>query len=412
MNILFLSHRVPFPPNKGEKIRTFHQVKHLLEQGHTVSILAPYEKDQELAYFTALMQQFGVKAQGVKLGNKWLRMLSGLLLDNALSVSNFYSTSLMTLFKQECLEQDYDVIICTASSMAEYVFNSDLLSHNSLPNKPSLLMDFMDLDSDKWQQYCQRATFPMNLIYKREATLIARYEKKIFKHFNDCFFITETEKALFCEDDIDASHVHAIENGIDTDTFKPNPVRRIQAHFLFTGVMDYAPNIDAVMWFVQHIWPAIIERWPVAQFNIVGMDPTDKVKALSQVDGIHVSGFVDDVMPYFDNSAIFVAPFRIARGVQNKVLQAFACGLPVVSTLMGAEGIRCEDQHDILLAEQPAEFVTHIAALLADEHFYHKISANALETIKAHYAWKSVLAPLDTVLQNQLIQHSVTADSV
>ena len=396
MNILFLSHRVPFPPNKGEKIRTFHQVKHLLEQGHTVSVLAPYEKDQELAYFTALTQQFGVKAQGVKLGNKWLRMLSGLLLNNALSVSNFYSTSLMTLFKQECLEQDYDVIICTASSMAEYVFNSDLLSHNSLPNKPSLLMDFMDLDSDKWQQYCQRATFPMSLIYKREATLIAHYEKKIVKHFNDCFFITETEKALFCEDGIDASRVHAIENGIDTDTFKPNPMRTIQAHFLFTGVMDYAPNIDAVMWFVQHIWPAIIERWPAAQF----------------MKRLHVSGFVDDVMPYFNNSAIFVAPFRIARGVQNKVLQAFACGLPVVSTPMGAEGIRCEDQHDILLAEQPAEFVTHIAALLADEHFYHKISANAVETIKAHYAWESVLAPLDAVLQNQLIQPIVTADSV
>jgi sugar transferase (PEP-CTERM/EpsH1 system associated) len=263
-------------------------------------------------------------------------------------------------------------------------------------------MDFMDLDSDKWRQYAQRSKFPMNVVYKREAKLVARYERKIAEGFDACFFITDTETNLFKKACPNAENIFSVENGLDTDTFKPSlQEKNIQAPvFLFTGVMDYAPNVDAVIWFVDNVWQSIISRWPDAQFYIAGMNPSDKVQALEKIDGIHVTGFVEDILPYFDKATIFVAPFRIARGVQNKVLQAFACGIPVISTDMGAEGIRCQDGESILHANAPSEFIDHITTLTQNQATYSQLSNNALEIIKQHYSWDGMLQPFELIIKN------------
>jgi sugar transferase (PEP-CTERM/EpsH1 system associated) len=397
LNILFLSHRIPFPPNKGEKIRTFHQLKHLVDAGHKVSVIAPYEDDSELDFFNALKEQFCQNVEGIKLGNKLLRLLTGIFKSKALSVANFYSTELQTALDDMVSKHQFDAIICTASSMAEYVFNS---SHLNSDKRPALLMDFMDLDSDKWRQYSLRSSYPMKWIYQRETKLIGDFELKIAEKFNACFFITESEKALFCKTIGQDDNIYAVENGMDTDVFKPAPNKAIpsQPILLFTGVMDYAPNVDAVVWFVENVWAKVLEQWPQAKFYIAGMSPSDKVKALKTKKGIVVTGFVDDILPYFDQASVFVGPFRIARGVQNKVLQAFACGLPVIATNMGAEGIRCKDGESILLAQTPDDFMQQLMNLSESQELSKKISGNALQIIHQHYAWDGVLKPFEDVL--------------
>jgi sugar transferase (PEP-CTERM/EpsH1 system associated) len=401
LKILFLSHRIPFPPNKGEKIRTFHQLKHLVDAGHQVSVIAPYEDDSELDFFKALEQQYCEKVIGIKLGAKPRRLITGIISGKALSVSNFYSKALQLLLDGLLNQHQFDVIICTASSMAEYIFKSSTLTTHK---PPVLLMDFMDLDSDKWRQYAQRSAYPMKWVYLRETKLIGKFEQQIAQTFNACFFITEAEKALFCKTIGKVDNIYAVENGMDTQVFKPavNKVIPEQPILLFTGVMDYAPNVDAVVWFVDNIWQQVLKKWPQAQFYIAGMSPSDKVKALEVNQGIVVTGFVDDILPYFDKASVFVGPFRIARGVQNKVLQAFACGLPVVSTAMGAEGIRCKDGESILIAHTADEFMQKLTVLHEDKILVKTMTDNALNIIQQHYAWDGVLQPFDDVLHQQV----------
>lgn len=406
MNILFLSHRIPFPPNKGEKIRTFHQLKFLVEKGHNVSVIAPYEDDNELAHFDALGQNYCQIVKGVKLTSKVIRLAKGVIKGKALSIANFYSDELQTQLDHLITGNTFDTIICTASSMAEYVFKSEPIQQKG---NLTLLMDFMDLDSDKWQQYAQNAAFPMSWVYRREATLIGAFEKRISEYFNACFFITEAEKTLFAKTIGAVDNIFAVENGIDTAMFKPSSSEQKSSRerhespvLLFTGVMDYAPNVDAVVWFVENVWPQVTKKWSKAEFYIAGMSPSDKVKALANHQGVVITGYVDDILPYFDKATVFVGPFRIARGVQNKILQAFACGLPVIATSMGAEGIHCKDEESILLAQSPDEFIQQLTRLLVEPELYEKVSENALQNIFDYYAWDSVLAPFERVLNNEV----------
>ena len=411
MNILILSHRVPFPPNKGEKIRTFHQLKYLREQGHQISLAAPFEEDDELDYFAQLEKEYCSRVLSHKLAHKLIRLPIALFTGKALSVTNFYNRKLQKSIDSLISTNQFDAILCTASSMAEYIFKSKAIQQ--LAVKPKLLMDFMDLDSDKWQQYADRAKFPMTWVYQRETKLIAKFEQQIAQKFDACFFITESEKALFSKTVSQSDNVYAVENGIDTDMFKPANNNQTAQHpiILFTGVMDYAPNVDAVLWFVENVWSQVLAKWPQATFYVAGMSPSDKINALSSVQGVVVTGFVDDIMPYFDQATVFVGPFRIARGVQNKVLQAFACGLPVIATSMGAEGIRCADNESILLAHTPEEFLEQLIKLTEDNELRQKISNNALDNIHKFYAWDSVLKPFNQVLEQQTSKDLGRAES-
>jgi sugar transferase (PEP-CTERM/EpsH1 system associated) len=396
--IAILSHRVPFPPNKGEKIRTFHQIQHLNELGHNIHLFSPYEDASELGYFEALSESLCKSVTAIRLKNKVTRLLTGLIKGQSMSVANFYNKDLQQKFDQFLSANGADVIICSASSMAEYIFKSSALSKQD--KRPLLIMDFMDVDSDKWGQYQQSSSFPMNRVYAREQQLLAEYEKKIVKQFDASYLIAQAEVTLFNQNVIKSNKVHVMGNGLDTSTFYPPKVKPPNAApvFLFTGVMDYKPNEDAVIWFVNTCWPSIIAQHPNAKFVIAGMNPSKDITHLANGKSIEVTGFVDDILPYYHQADIFVAPFRLARGVQNKVLQAFACALPVISTPMGAEGIMCQADQDILIASNGEEFIAQANQLIAQPEFGRSIGQSALQIIQKHYSWPSQLQPLVDLL--------------
>lgn len=398
MNILFISHRVPFPPNKGEKIRTFHQLKHLSELSHKIHLFSPYEDEAELEYFGALNDSLCSSVEAALLKPKAIRLLKGLIKGQSLSVANFYNDALQQKIDQFLVNSLIDVIICSASSMAEYIFKSTTL--NTLSKKPLLIMDFMDVDSDKWGQYQQSSSWLMSVVYSREQRLLTKYEQDIVKTFNASYLIAQAEVALFNQKVLKTDKVFVMGNGLDTSVFYP-PTKKQQNPapiFLFTGVMDYKPNEDAVTWFVNTCWGSITTQHPNAKLVIAGMNPSTDIKQLANDKSIEVTGFVNDILPYYQQADIFIAPFRIARGVQNKVLQAFACALPVISTPMGAEGILCQEDIDITVASTPDEFITQANRLISQPELAKSMGQNALNTIKQHYSWESQLQPLVNLL--------------
>lgn len=400
MNILILSHRVPFPPNKGEKIRTFHQIKRLKELGHELYLVSPLEDGDELPFFDQLAASFFHSIIYEPLPNKALRLAKGLLKGSSLSVANFYHAKIQSRMDELLESQQFDAIICTASSMAEYVFNSRSLA--SVAQKPLLIMDFMDVDSDKWGQYQQNSILPLSWVYGREQKLLSRYERRIATEFDACYLIAQAEVDLFKQNIGHFDNIHVLGNGMDCNTFHPAPnkVNNPNPVFLFTGVMDYKPNVDAVVWFVENCWQTIRKRYSGATFIIAGMNPNTEVAKLAEIHGIVVTGYVDDILPYYHCADVFIAPFRLARGVQNKILQAFACGLPVVATPMGAEGILCEQDKNILLALQPEEFVQQIDSLISHPELAQSLGQQARNLIVEHYSWEGQLSPIVNLLEN------------
>jgi sugar transferase (PEP-CTERM/EpsH1 system associated) len=394
VNILLLSHRVPFPPNKGEKIRTFYQLKCLSELGHQIHLFSPYENKADLAHFNTLAETLCTTVKAAPLKHKALRLVKGIAKNQSLSIANFYDKNLQRHVDLFLSDNTVDAILCTASSMAEYIFKSSVLK--TINKKPLLIMDFMDVDSDKWGQYKQNSPFPMSMIYAREQYLLSKYEKRIVEQFDACYLIAQAEVTLFNQQVIQSDKVQVMGNGLDTIAFYPAKEKEANPYpiFLFTGVMDYKPNVDAVVWFAEKCWGDIIKQHPRARFIIAGMNPNKDVMKLVELTGVEVTGFVDDILPYYHQADIFVAPFRLARGVQNKVLQAFSCALPVISTPMGAEGIRCQADRDILIASSPEQFIQQANKLIDQPTLAQSIGESALQIIQQHYSWPSQLLPL------------------
>jgi sugar transferase (PEP-CTERM/EpsH1 system associated) len=393
--ILFLSHRIPYPPNKGEKIRTFNQIKFLAELGHDIHVISPIEDSIEIAFAQQLSEFKNISVTIQALPPKALRLFKGFMFRESLSVANFYSFKLQQKINQLIQKKNFDYILCSSSAVAKYIYKTNC------SDQVQLLMDFMDLDSDKWQQYANKSSFPMRWVYQREAKKLCKYENAIQENFDACFFIADTEVALFKKNNPNANNVLPLGNGLNIQEFYPakiapqneNPV------FVFTGVMDYKPNVDAVIWFIEKCWQQLISHFPSARLVIAGMNPSLEIKKLSTIKGIEITGYVDDILPYYHQADYFIAPFRLARGVQNKILQAFACGLPVIATPMGAEGINCHDNQEILLANTPDEFINKVLLLDKSTQLRKKISDAALSLIKNEYSWEGKLKPLQDLIE-------------
>jgi len=397
LKICVISQRVPYPPNKGEKLRTFHQVERLVALGHRVEVLSLIDSPLDKENALGLSKTLGIEVTTFALNHRWQRYFWALLHGQPLSVGAFYSPQMQAAV-DSMLDGKCDLLHLCASSLGYYVFQSCYFGQHQC----HLLMDMMDVDSDKWRQYQLASHWPMKWIYQRESNGIRKLETKANQHFDQTFLIAHEEVRLFENTVATHNPVKVLGNGLDFTSFYPgeDTAKSEHPHFLFTGVMDYKPNVDAVLWFVEHCWPTIRKFLPNSIFTVAGMHPTSEVSALSESDPhIVVTGFVDDILPYFHAATVFVAPFRLARGVQNKVLQAAACKLPVVSTSMGAEGIGYADESTIWLANEAEQFAT-----LCIEANENKACSNekvelAYQAIRSAYSWEQQLKPLERVVE-------------
>jgi sugar transferase (PEP-CTERM/EpsH1 system associated) len=335
-SVLFLCHRLPWPPDKGDKIRSYHVLQRLAERYHVY--LGTFVDDpgdwQYLAPIAALCTEVCVRPLSVW-RTRW-RALAALARGEALTVGVYRDRVMRRWVERVLAEHKPALVLCYSSGVASLV-----MSHAPLHR----VMDFVDVDSDKWRQYARARRGVARMIYAREARRLAEFEHAIAMQFDASIFVSEAEATFFRQQlPGSAGKVRGIPNGVDAEYWDPqrtcsNPYRPGERVVVFVGAMDYRANVDAARWFAHEVWPRIAAQLQDARFYIVGSHPTAAVRALAQLAGITVTGRVEDVRPYLAHAHVVTAPLRIARGVQNKVLEALAMEKVLLATPEAYEGI-------------------------------------------------------------------------
>ncbi len=336
--LLYLVHRLPYPPNKGDKIPSFNMLRYLSRFFDVY--LGTFIDDPNDWQYVEKVSAFCTDSCIVKINPSVARLksLSGLLTGEPLSLPYYESEKMQNWVNQVLQDVRPDAVLMYSGVTAQFV------SGKIAPGTTTLL-DLVDVDSDKWQQYSQRHAWPMNWIYRRESRKLLTYEKGMAAEFDATMLVSENEARLFKElAPESAEKIHWRTQGVDYGYFDPvidfdNPYDPKAKVIVFTGVMDYWQNIDAVCWFANEVYPKIKSDVPEARFVIVGRNPDARVRRLADTKGVTVTGAVLDVRPYLKHAHVAVAPLRVARGVQNKILEAMAMAKPVVATTPAFSGI-------------------------------------------------------------------------
>lgn len=399
-DLLFLVQRIPYPPTKGEKIRHYRFLHHLA--GRFRVHLGCFIDDPADWLELAPLRRLCADAHFASIDRRMAKVacLRGLLTGTPLSCTYFWSGELDAWVDQVLARVRPAVAVMCSSVMGQYLV--------AKPNRPlRLVMDFCDVDADKWDAYARTTRWPASAIYRRESRRLLAFDRAVAEDVDAAVFVSEPEADLFRRlAPESAAKVVGIANGVDFDYFSPDrdyPAPYDTAHpvFVFTGTMDYWPNVDAVEWFARTILPSIRVRSANAAFYIVGANPSPAVRALARLPGVRVTGRVPDVRPYLAHARAAVAPLRIARGLQNKVLEAMAMGRPVIVTPQALEGIEAEPETDLILAATAPEFAK-AALRLFDGDLGRSIGAAARRKVLASYGWSARLAALDGVIDGTM----------
>jgi polysaccharide biosynthesis protein PslH len=384
---LFLAHRVPYPPDRGDKIRGWHMLRHLAARGpvHLVTFADDPRDLGHEAVLSSICASHHVAWRGKP---QWRAAIEALASGRPVSVTAFADTGVAARVRALLGREPIDTIFVFSGQMAQYL-------PDGLPTRT--VMDFCDADSAKFAAYASKAKPPMAWMLSREARLLGAFERQVAARVDASLFVSEAEAALFAAG-APIPGVTVVENGIDTDFFDPLAVFDPAAAapgIVFTGQMDYPPNVEAVRWFAADVLPLIRAAGHHAAFNIVGRAPTQEVLALSG-ESVRVTGEVPDVRPWLAAAPVVVAPLLTARGVQNKVLEAMAMARPVVASTAAAEGI--DHAGTLAVAGDAAAFARAVAALLADRTTATAQGLAARARMRERYGWVARLSALDEIL--------------
>lgn len=394
-DLLFLTQRIPYPPNKGEKIRTFHMLRHLARSWR-IHLGCLADDPEDLQYLDEL-GRYTVDVHCPRLNPKAAKVtcLGGLATGAPLSFAYFANAGLKR-WAHTVLEQvrPQAAVVCS-SNMAQYVVDNG-------PRPNVVVADFVDVDSEKWRAYAENGNWPMRGVYVREHLKVLGQEEAIADYADAVSFVSEAEARLFRDMFPHlADKVHGISNGVDPDYFSPEPGFEApydtgKPAYVFCGTMDYPPNIEAATWFADDMLPLIRQELPDAQFFVVGSRPAAPVLALGSRDGVTVTGRVKDVRPYVAHATASVAPMKVARGIQNKVLEAMAMAKTVIVSPEGLEGITATAGRDVLVAKTAQEFAT--AAIDCRRSGDDSMGVSARRLVVDHYSWAAHMVRFDALL--------------
>jgi len=394
-NLLFLVHRIPFPPDKGDKIRSFNLLRHLSTR-FGVYLGGFVDRDEDWQYVDEIEKYCsGVFFRPLRQWRSRLSAAHSLAVRRSLSVG-FYSDKGLSRWVEELLHNvDIDTVIAFSSTMAQFL-------PQDMPKGVTVLADFVDLDSDKWSQYASEARWPLSSIYAYEAKTLADWELKVVESADAITLVSAEERRLLLDRLNEGKEkIYVVRNGVDTEFFDPaiefeNPYPAGKPVAIFTGAMDYFANVQGVEWFSECIWPKVKKKAPAAQFWIVGSNPTSKVLALDAVDGVMVTGYVSDIRPYLKHADLAVTPLQLARGVQNKVLEALAMELPVVATPQALQGLDGLLPGSIASASDSEDFAAAVSRVLTSETSTQEHRGRTY--VREFYDWEQNLTEVDRIL--------------
>lgn len=379
LKILFLCHRVPYPPDKGEKIRAFHMIRGLARR-HKVHLLTLSDGAvPDLAPLEALCER--VEVFPLSRPAAYLRAALRALRPGPLTLSFFESPELADRLRELARSERFDVMVVYCSAMAPY---ADLM-----PDVPAVL-DMVDVDSAKWAQYARFAPLALRPVYALEARRLRRYEASLASRFQRITLATGNETRLY-KSFAPQARVEAVLSGVDFEFFQPLDLPKSpHPTLVFTGQMDYFANVDGVVHFAREVFPRLRQRFPDLELVVVGRSPVPAVRDLGEQPGIQVTGAVGDVRPFLARAWVFVAPLRIAQGVQNKVLEAMASNVPVVAServLAGLSDGGFRNGRDLLSASSNEEMERAVATLIEDASARERLAECARQRLLASYRW-------------------------
>lgn len=384
---LLLCHRIPWPPDKGDKIRSWRLVEHL-SQNYSLSLgffVDDPDDEKHVPYLEGFCDSlFWRRLDPLRARTK---SLSGLITGEPLTFPYYRDTAMRNWVKGE-REKGLAFELAFSSSMVPYIEESPFAK----------FADLVDADSAKWSGYAARKSFPMSFVYRREGRLLAREEARISRTMNRTFLISPEEADIVrVLPGADNNKIDWWANGVDTEYFDPAadfahlPER---TDLIFTGAMDYWANAEAICEFVETVWPSLKKAHPSLTLTIAGARPLPEVQRLAQLPGIAVTGRVDDMRSWLSAAKIAIAPLNIARGVQNKVLEAMAMGLPVVASPEAALGISCEQDRELFISRDAGEMTRMIGNLLNDEALRTRTGAAARTRMVSDFGWAPCLLRL------------------
>jgi sugar transferase (PEP-CTERM/EpsH1 system associated) len=386
--VLYLVHRLPYPPDKGDRIRAFHVLRHLAgEAAVHLACLADEPVDQD---DVRALQGYCERVAVIPLGSaRWLRALASLVLAGTITEGAFRSTALGALVRDWARSTPYRACLASASSMVPY------LRLPELRGVPAVI-DLVDVDSQKWLDYAAASRGPRAWLYRTEGRRLRRLEQDLRSWARAVTVVSDAEADVFrgfCPD----GPVHVVRNGVDLDYFRPRPGPVEQA-CIFLGALDYRPNVDGICWFCDAVWPEVVRQRPGAKLYLVGRRPVPAVRKLADRPGVEVVGPVPDVRPSLARAAVAVAPLRLARGVQNKALEALAMGKATVISPACRAGLRAEPGRDVLVAESPTEWTEAVGRLLDDAPLRERLGAAGRRRVEEQNCWDRCLEPLGGLL--------------
>jgi sugar transferase (PEP-CTERM/EpsH1 system associated) len=405
-NILFLCHRLPYPPNKGDKIRSYALLRHLAARGK-VSLACFVDDREDLQYLDTVRTLAGGDCHFEILNpaTKMWRTACALMTGDAITTACFGSSRLQHWVDRALRETRFDDVVIFGSAMAPYLLEADF-------PRQRVMFDMVDVDSDKWKQYAGGSSGLLGWIYRREARTLEHLEREAAKAFGRTLLVSPFEAETFRQiAPTSAAKIGSLTNGVDLQTFSPgafeSPFPAGEPAIVMTGRMDYRPNHEGAAWFATEIMPHILESLPDARLYFVGARPP---RALQDMAGpnVVVTGSVPDIRPYLQFAKAVIAPLRIARGVQNKVLEAMAMGKPLVATYEATRSLAVEPGNQLWVANEPTDFAAAVLAALQSSD-RDGVAQRGYQYVKRHHNWPRLLADFD--LQLNALQQSAFATS-
>jgi sugar transferase (PEP-CTERM/EpsH1 system associated) len=383
---------VPFPPKRGGKIRPFNIIRHLTEQGHRVTVASLARNAAEAAEAADLARHCeSVIVEVIPDYVAWPRMLAWLPTSSPSSFAYFHSPRLVRRVRQALANEPFDMAFAHCSSAAPYVADAQV---------PLKILDYGDMDSQKWREYVAYRPFPLSAGYRLEAAKLERAERRLAGKFDFCTCTTRAELQSLRDLGV-TTPSDWFPNGVDATFFAPE--QDYDPNLVaFVGRMDYYPNQQAVTMFCRDVFPQLRARRPELRFQIVGADPPDFIRDLGKLAGVSVTGSVPDVRAYVARAALTVAPLAIARGTQNKILESMAMGVPVVCSVEASGGVDAVPEEHLLTAASPAEYVSAIDRVLGSRELRERLARDGRARVLSHHAWRSSMQRLDGLIAGAL----------
>ncbi|HQX48125.1 MAG TPA: TIGR03087 family PEP-CTERM/XrtA system glycosyltransferase [Steroidobacteraceae bacterium] len=390
MNVLFVCHRVPYPPKRGGKIRPFNIIRHLHEQGHRVTVASLARSAAELAESRDLGKHCAeVLVEVIPARVAFAQMVARLPTPAPSSFGYFWSRRLAQRIAAAADATRFDLVFVHCSSVAGYV---------ERVKAPLRIMDFGDMDSQKWREYAGHRAFPLSAGFWLEAVKLERRELRIAAQFDLSTCTTRAELESLRTLGVNTPS-DWFPNGVDAGFFAPDETPYEPDLIAFVGRMDYYPNQQGVTGFCRDILPALRARRPGVRFAIVGADPPESIRALAREPGVTVTGSVPDVRPHVRRAALTVAPLAIARGTQNKILESMAMGVPVVCSREASGGVDAVAGEHLLVASNPSQWIDAIEGILGDRAIRQRLSAAGRDRVLSHHSWVASMTRLDGIME-------------